>query len=439
MNTRELIRGPRRRLLLVIVLAFALLVVGLSVRVNLLAGSVAALGLLLAFLVIKLVLEIDTALRRQAAGSAGIAAQLDALTVETDRAAARSANVVARIADVRSSVDSRSAETAKSFSAVRDEIELVEATVESSRIDTREALKQLETGLSDRVEAVKDQVGEVEPRLRVLAEQSAEQARLIDGARTLADSDRENVDLLLGLRSQEFARRLTADEIGELVSEWSERLGTPITENLITYMERKLVHLESSLVGRIATTAADAVLRAFVARSLAPGSRNVLEIGVLFAINAAFLWEVAGVLDGELHQTLIDPFEGYYGDSAPDPISGLPVTERVAVENLVRTGIPEDRFTVITGYSGDASVRAEAAKREYGMILIDGDHSYEGVVADLAGYRATLAPDGLILFDDYGASNWPGVAQAVDEAVEGGDLELVGVFGRTAVARLASS
>lgn len=60
---------------------------------------------------------------------------------------------------------------------------------------------------------------------------------------------------------------------------------------------------------------------------------------------------------------------------------------------------------------------------------IDGDHTYDGVSADLAHYGAMLSPGGILSGDDYGCRGWWGdsVTEAVDEfrAVEGWKVELM--------------
>lgn len=57
------------------------------------------------------------------------------------------------------------------------------------------------------------------------------------------------------------------------------------------------------------------------------------------------------------------------------------------------------------------------------LLIIDADHSYEGVKRDCAAWLQHLAPSGFVFFHDYDASEtefadqeqYPGVQQAVDE------------------------
>ena len=55
------------------------------------------------------------------------------------------------------------------------------------------------------------------------------------------------------------------------------------------------------------------------------------------------------------------------------------------------------------------------------FLFIDGDHDYEQVKADIKAWLDKVV--GKIAFHDYGS--WPGVTQAVDEAIEQGKLKKV--------------
>jgi predicted O-methyltransferase YrrM len=55
-----------------------------------------------------------------------------------------------------------------------------------------------------------------------------------------------------------------------------------------------------------------------------------------------------------------------------------------------------------------------------GLLYIDGDHHREAVLADFRAWRRHLVADAVVIFDDYGVTKNPGVAEAV------GDLEYLG-------------
>lgn len=61
-----------------------------------------------------------------------------------------------------------------------------------------------------------------------------------------------------------------------------------------------------------------------------------------------------------------------------------------------------------------------------GLLYIDGDHSRAAVLADFRAWRPLLAPEAVIIFDDFGVTKNPGVAEAVavlETSGEIGDLD----------------
>jgi hypothetical protein len=77
---------------------------------------------------------------------------------------------------------------------------------------------------------------------------------------------------------------------------------------------------------------------------------------------------------------------------------------------------------LIKGYSSDADVIGRVSNRSYSVVYIDGDHRYEGVVADIKNYAPLVCPNGFLVMDDASA-NLPGTAffkghQSVSDACE---------------------
>jgi glycosyltransferase involved in cell wall biosynthesis/GT2 family glycosyltransferase len=60
------------------------------------------------------------------------------------------------------------------------------------------------------------------------------------------------------------------------------------------------------------------------------------------------------------------------------------------------------------------------------MVFVDGDHSYEGVLADLALLATFIAPGTPVMCHDYGGL--PDVKRGVDEAIATGSYEMMGTF-----------
>ena len=97
---------------------------------------------------------------------------------------------------------------------------------------------------------------------------------------------------------------------------------------------------------------------------------------------------------------------------------------------IIHDGVPDDATDVIVGLSTDDDVRRRAEARRYDAVLIDGDHSLEGVTADYEWARDLLAPGGFLLIDDYRGPSWPDVTKFVDEVIAKDDrFEMVGAFG----------
>ena len=69
------------------------------------------------------------------------------------------------------------------------------------------------------------------------------------------------------------------------------------------------------------------------------------------------------------------------------------------------------------------------------MAFVDGDHTYDGVVADLAELSTFLRPNIPVVFHDYLNSGTPGVAKAVDEWCKSGFARRVRTFGCSAEVR----
>jgi hypothetical protein len=136
--------------------------------------------------------------------------------------------------------------------------------------------------------------------------------------------------------------------------------------------------------------------------------------------------------------TIVDPFAGgqlQNGKTRQD-MSGSPVTEVVARTNLELAGVSGDRVRVMPGYSGDPAIQESIADREYGVMIIDGDHSAKGVAVDLKLAEKLVARRGIVVIDDYGDAKWPGVQQAADAHLAGPTrFDLVGVVATSAFLR----
>jgi hypothetical protein len=73
---------------------------------------------------------------------------------------------------------------------------------------------------------------------------------------------------------------------------------------------------------------------------------------------------------------------------------------RIVAEVFARFDLDLGQTRLVRGDSHDAATREQVALRRYQVIYIDGDHSLEGVRADILDYSPLLADDGYLVLDD---------------------------------------
>ena len=232
-------------------------------------------------------------------------------------------------------------------------------------------------------------------------------------------------------------RELTKDALDRIRSVWLPRLGLDLSPEALGYMAHRIGVIEDRCHGRLAAAIDTEILRCLAARATRAKSLEILEVGALFGVHAACVYDLCRDVFESTHVTLIDPLDGYYGRSVQDPIVGLPVTRDILTRNLRAADLPEEDWTVIQTTSEDPEARAAAALRSYDVLYIDGDHGLAAVRGDLEAYGPLVRPGGFIVFDDYGVPEWPDVRTFVDgEARRDSRLDFVGADWMTAVFRV---
>ncbi|MCG3131014.1 MAG: hypothetical protein FLDDKLPJ_01789 [Phycisphaerae bacterium] len=145
-----------------------------------------------------------------------------------------------------------------------------------------------------------------------------------------------------------------------------------------------------------------------------PGAGDVVELGSWTGLTTCYLG-TACEARGRGHVYAVDTFAGTKeGGSSYDAIARHGGTTWPAFRRRVREAGLEERTTALIGDT------VEQAKAYPGgpirMLLIDADHSFEGVRRDFEAWRPRVAPGGLIVFHDY-AMPEAGVRRYVDEVV----------------------
>lgn len=250
---------------------------------------------------------------------------------------------------------------------------------------------------------------------RPLPASSEDLAALRKQVETLGQRQR-SLELLLagegrGMVRMPHPRHLSdlADELATFTGDRKEALRN------VHQAFRLLIALEAIGVGRIAGGTMNICGKLAAAPLLAPPNDDVLEIGTLYGLFGAALLRMLERSGREPQITIVDPLVGTQlqnGSSITTDSSGTPVDERAVRTNLALAGESGQRARLHVGYSTDHATQAALSDRQYGLIIVDGDHSRDGVIADLAWVEQIVAPGGVVILDDFGDAKWPGVEQA---------------------------
>ena len=133
------------------------------------------------------------------------------------------------------------------------------------------------------------------------------------------------------------------------------------------------------------------------------GFRSGVEIGTLYGDSA----EIWCSVNPQLHLTCIDPYLEYrkrHGRRQQD--AAFKATSK-RLEPFHVTMLRKMSLAAVDGFK-DGSLD---------FVHIDGDHSFDACVADLAVWVPKVRVGGLVLVHDYFSPNWQGVSQAVNAYV----------------------
>ncbi|MFE3514324.1 class I SAM-dependent methyltransferase [Streptomyces sp. NPDC059166] len=260
---------------------------------------------------------------------------------------------------------------------------------------------------------------------RIAGVENAELTRRLEQAQRQLDKATVNnyaVELLLGRSGRGSHRTPTRTQVGGLAGEVREATGVDAAERHVHLAYRTLVVLEALGSGRVAGGTMNVLGKLSAIPLLKPPNGDVLEIGTLHGLFAAGLVRQLVSAGYAPHLTIVDPLAevqlqpGHVLGADP---SGTPISENVVRANLGLSGLPEARIRLRRGFSDDSEVRAAVSDREYGVVVIDGDHSEEGVRKDLEWAETLVASGGVVVLDDYTDASWPGVEAALEKHLEG--------------------
>lgn len=231
-------------------------------------------------------------------------------------------------------------------------------------------------------------------------------------------------------------RRFSEIDVGKIERNWMGQLNLSLTSRQLHYMAHQICIVEERCEGRLATTIQAAVLRVLVLLSLQTRKVEMLEIGTLFGVAPISLYLAARRSLCDLNITIIDPLSGYYDKGIFDEQTGVPVTKETLLSNFTANGLPATNYRIIQELSTASKAVEAASERKYDYLLIDGDHSLEGVSNDFQLYNSMVRKGGFLIIDDYGSKGWPAIKPYVDETVRTNkDWSWLGAEWGTAVLR----
>jgi hypothetical protein len=230
-------------------------------------------------------------------------------------------------------------------------------------------------------------------------------------------------ELLLGPRGRGISRMVAEAPLDRLHAEVAALAGDrEAAVRNVAAAFRLLVALESLGVGRIAGGTMNICGKLGAIPLLDPPNDEILEIGTLYGMFSAGLVRMMERDGRSPGLTIVDPFAGVQLQPGtaqrPDP-TGAPVDEHAVRTNLALAGPAGAAARIQRGFSEVPAPRAAVSDRAYGVIVVDGDHSEQGVAQDLEWAEEIAASGAVVVLDDYGDPNWPGIKQALDKHLAG--------------------
>lgn len=247
-------------------------------------------------------------------------------------------------------------------------------------------------------------------------------------------------NLLLGPEGRNHPRLLRHDQVDRLAAEIASlSVDGPTIPSIATSL-RTLISVESLGVGRVAGRTSNIIGKLASIPLLRPPGSEALEIGTLYGLFAVSMLKELDSLGGPWGLTVVDPLAGHQEQPSSRGGGGggreVPVTSAVFTENVGRFGFSH-RTRLVQHKSTSPMAIDAISDRQYGLIVVDGDHSANGVLHDLSLLPRIALKGAVVVVDDYGDPAWPGVKAALDRHLETSrHLSMLGTVATSAFLRV---
>ena len=330
--------------------------------------------------------------------------------------------------DFEQKIDKLETEVMSSLKVIREEIDATSHEMTSELQKYSDKYTESCEQLSERIESEKPRISKALKLgrtslsgLQLLFKNKRKVDQLADKG-TIKDlepyvNDVAKLGFLNQLAYQRFNRNLDSEATNRILHSFKKQLDLDLSLNKLYYMAHKIWMIEGSCVGRLATNIEDAIVRCLIAYKIASTQREIrgLEIGTLFGINLCCLAELVGNHSKAFHFTIIDPLEGYYSLSPNDIVVDEPINETVFFRNVTRY-TQKKNVSLIKKFTNQLTNK-NLAQRSFNYVLIDGDHTYDGVKLDFELIKDRVEVGGFVIFDDYDTTDWPDIKTFVDKEV----------------------
>lgn len=216
--------------------------------------------------------------------------------------------------------------------------------------------------------------------------------------------------------------RLSPNSLGSLRGACCAAFDDDIHPDVLDLVARYCEHVNETMEGRAAGNLDDFVIRYlfryYACRVDIRGLREAchMEIGALFGAATIFACHATSLAGSSIPIVVVDPLNGYYGKGV-DPLTKLDVCEDRFWQNLERFGARRHQIELVRGLSTDPSTIRRCLSKHVVSILIDGDHTYDGIRSDWLNLSPLVVIGGYALIDDYQSPSWPDVERYVNSEI----------------------